>query len=376
MRCVKRHNFMLDKYIYEIALNKIPSVGPVLAKLLMSYCGGAQGVFAEKKSQLLRIPHIGDKIAAHILAADPETLAQTELHFIEKNNIVVLSYRDEGYPQRLLEYDDAPLLLYYKGKADLNAARTIAIIGTRKPSEYGKTQTEKLIHDLKVFNPLIVSGLAYGIDTKAHQVALTEDLATVGVLGHGLDRLYPAQNKRLARDMLNSQGGLLTEFTSGTKPDAVNFPMRNRIIAALSDVIVVMESAQSGGSIITAELANSYHKDVFAFPGKITDTYSQGCNKLIKQHKASLIESATDIAYIMRWDTGKTEQTIQPKLFLDLQPEEQLIYDYLKEKTEEQFDNLHASIDLSIGQLSSLLLTMEFSGIVKSLPGKRYMLIT
>lgn len=365
---------MLDKHMFEIALNKIPSVGPVLAKLLISYSGGAEAVFKEKKSNLLRIPHIGEKIASHILKADPEKLARTELLFIDKNDIQVLSYTNPAYPQRLLEYEDSPLLLYYKGDADLNASRTVAIIGTRKPTEYGKMQVEKLTQELTPFKPVIISGLAYGIDTKAHQSALADGLSTIGILGHGLDRLYPAQNKKLATQMLHTTGGLLTEFTSGTKPDAVNFPMRNRIIAALSDVVVVIESAETGGSIITAELANSYHKDVFAFPGKISDTYSQGCNKLIKQHKASLIESAADIGYIMRWEAGET--AIQPTLFLDLQPDEQLIYDYLKDNPEVQFDHLHMKIDLPIGQLSSLLLTMEFSGIVKSLPGKRYMLVS
>jgi len=230
------------------------------------------------------------------------------------------------------------------------------------------------VSELVPFDPIIISGLAYGIDTAAHRTALQSQLQTIGVLGHGLDRLYPAQNKRLAREMI-SAGGLLTEFPSGTKPDAVNFPMRNRIIAALSDVIVVVESGQSGGSIITAEIANNYHKDVFAFPGKITDSTSIGCNKLIKQHKASLIESASDIAYIMRWEQASTLQSIQPKLFLDLEENEHEIYNFLKTAHDVSFDQLHSGIDLPIGQLSSILLNMEFRGIIKSLPGKRYMLV-
>jgi len=366
---------ILDKYTYEIALNKIPAVGPVIAKQLISYCGGAKEVFSQRKSKLLRIPHVGEKIANHILNAIPEKLAAAEISFIQKNNIQVLSYTDNKYPQRLLEYDDAPLLLFFKGNIDLNHHRTIAIIGTRKPTEYGKAQVQKLVKELIPFEPIIVSGLAYGIDTAAHRAALQAKLQTIGILGHGLDRLYPAQNKRLAKEMI-SAGGLLTEFPSGTRPDAVNFPMRNRIIAALSDVIVVVESGQSGGSIITAEIANNYHKDVFAFPGKITDKVSMGCNKLIKQHKASLIESAADIAYIMRWEQASESQIIQPKLFLELEENEQMIYDFLKTESEVSFDHLHATTHFPIGQLSSILLSMEFGGIVKSLPGKRYMLVT
>lgn len=365
---------MLDKYAYEIALGKIPLVGPVVAKTLMSYCGGAEQVFQQKKSQLLKIPQIGDKIATNILHAEPSRLAKEELAFIEKHNIQVISYLDDTYPQRLLQYEQSPLLLFFKGQLDLNAPRHVAIIGTRKPSNYGKAQVEKLVNDLIKYKPTIISGLAYGIDTCAHRAAVKDGLPTVGVLGHGLDRLYPAQNKRLAQDMLDC-GGLLTEFPSGTNPDAVNFPMRNRIIAALADVVVVVESGFKGGSVITAEFANAYHKDVFAFPGKTTDKTSAGCNKLIKQHKASLIESAADIAYIMRWEESAHTQAVQPKLFLDLTDKEQCIYDYLTDKTDSSFDEIHVDMPFAIGQLSSLLLEMEFKGVVRSLPGKRYVLV-
>jgi len=363
---------MKNKHLYEIALGKVPLVGPVVAKTLISYCGGAQAVFEEKRSRLLKIPNVGDKIITNLRKSDPKALAEAEIEFIDKHGVTVLSYMDDAYPQRLLQQEDAPLLLFLKGDIDLNRQKHIAIIGTRKPTEYGRLQVEQLVKGLSIYEPTIISGLAYGIDTAAHKSSVQNQLSTIGVLGHGLDRIYPAQNRKLAAEMIQTQGGLLTEFPSGTNPDAPNFPMRNRIIAALSDVVIVIESAKRGGSIITAEFANAYHKDVFAVPGRLGDDRSEGCNRLIKQHKAALIESADDVAYILRWDEKDKVKDIQQSLFIEMTEQERKIFDYLVEKGEGRLDKMHLDMELTLSALSTSLLEMEFSGLVKSLPGKRY----
>ena len=363
---------MNNTLLFELALCKIPHVGPIIAKALISYCGSAESVFNARKSQLVKIPNIGLKTAEQILKANPEKLAKQELSFIEKNNIQVIRYLDSTYPKRLLQFDYSPLILYANGDLDLNRHRHVAIIGTRKPTDYGKRMTQELVSDLKDYNVSIISGLAYGIDTIAHRHAVKNNIHNIGVLGHGLDRLYPAQNKSLAKDIIKN-GGLITEFPSTTKPDAVNFPMRNRIIAALADAVVVVESGSKGGSIITANFANQYHKDVFAFPGKITDKASEGCNNLIKQHKASLIQSAKDIAYIMRWEPeNNLQQSKQASLFLDLTVEEKIVVDQLRESKGSHLDDLHISLCMPLGKLAGLLLTLECAGVVRSLPGKRY----
>lgn len=359
---------MNNELLYLIALNKIPKIGPKTSRLLISYCGGAQAVFESRPSALIKIPHIGEKLAHHIKKSDPESLAQPEIAFAEKNNIQIISYRNPKYPQRLLNFEASPSLLYFKGNADLNAKRMIAFVGTRNASQYGKMMCEKIVHELGPFEPIIVSGLAYGIDAISHKCALKEGLHTIGILGHGLDRIYPSQNKSVAKSMID-QGGLLTEFPSNTKPDREHFPMRNRIIAAISDVVIIIESAKKGGSIITAEIANQYNKDVFAVPGKITDQYSEGCNNLIKQHKAHLIQSAADISYITRWEDDETKQG---QLFVDLNPAEQDIYDFIKKQGGASLDQIFQATNKTLSECSSNLLAMEFKSVVKSLPGKRY----
>lgn len=357
---------------YLIALSKTPLVGAVTAKSLIGYCGGIKNVFDASHKELMNVPGIGNKITQNIKNSNVDALALPELKFIKKNKVRCYTYLDEGYPNRLKQYDDSPLTLYYKGAADLNHHRIVSIIGTRKPTNYGKIQCEKLVQGLKHLDVLILSGLAHGIDSCAHSASVQNQIPTVGVLGHGLDRVYPAANRKLAERMIEN-GGLLTEFTSGTNPDRENFPMRNRIIAGMSDAVVIVESGKSGGSVITAAYANAYYKDVFAFPGKVTDDYSLGCNKLIKEHKASLIESAQDIKYVMRWDE-KEKSVIQTDLFLELNDEEKIVYQLLKDHKEMQLDQMHYASKLPLNKLSSLLLQMEFKGILKTLPGKRYVL--
>ncbi|MBC7886069.1 MAG: DNA-protecting protein DprA, partial [Saprospiraceae bacterium] len=277
--------------LYLIALTKLPKVGPVIAKNLISYCGGVEEVFKVGKKSLLKIPGIGQAVTENFDTVGAMKLAEKEMKFIEKNHINVLSYLDEDYPKRLSNFDSSPVILYYKGNVNLNHHRTVAIVGTRRPSEYGKIMCDRIIEGLLSYNVLLVSGLAFGVDAAAHRKCVETGIPTLGILGHGLDIIYPSEHKALSKKMIEN-GGVLTEFPSETKPDRENFPMRNRIIASISDVVVVIESKRKGGSIITAEFANEYNKDVFAVPGSVTDELSEGCNKLIKQNKAHLIESA------------------------------------------------------------------------------------
>ena len=275
---------------YQIALTLIPGVGDVLAKNLISYCGSAEEVFKQKKAQLFKIPDIGPVIAESIVKFNSFKRAEEEIKFIEKYKIQPLFYLDKTYPERLKQCYDSPPLLYYKGNVELNQTKILAIVGTRKASDYGKAITEEIISGLSQEGILIISGLAYGIDIYAHKAALKNNLNTIGVVGHGLDTIYPAIHKPVAEKMIN-QGGILTEFMSKTKMSPENFPARNRIVAGISDAVLIVEAAEKGGALITAEIANSYNRDVFAIPGRSIDTVSRGCNYLIKSNKAALVES-------------------------------------------------------------------------------------
>jgi DNA processing protein len=365
----------MSELLHKIAITQIPKVGPVLIKNLISYCGGLEAVFEEKKSNLEKIPGIGPIAAKNISNADNTKRAEQEIKFIERNNIKPYFYLDDNYPHRLKHFPDAPTLLYYKGTDCLNSHRTVGIVGTRKPTEKGKIVCEQLVQGLQKYNTSIISGLAYGIDSCAHRQATQIGIPNIGVLGHGLDMIYPATNRKLASQMIEN-GGILSEFISGTKPDFTNFPQRNRVIAMLSDAIVVVESAKKGGSIISAEFGLQYHKDVFAIPGRVTDEMSSGCNKLIKQNRAALLESADDIGYIMNWEeSSETNKNKQASLFVELSSEEQEIVSLLRKEKEMALDKLHYSTGIPLSNLSSILLNLEFSGIVKPLPGKKYILL-
>lgn len=360
-------------YLYLIALTKVPKVGPVIAKNLISYCGSAEAVFAESKKNLLKIPGVGLSLADSFEPSGYLKEAEKELKFAEKNNVRLLSYMDRDYPVRLLNFDSSPIILYFKGNADLNHYRTVAIVGTRQPSEYGRIMCDRIIEGLVPYNVLLVSGLAYGIDAAAHRKCIETGIPTLGVLGHGLDRYYPAEHKSVAIKM-QEKGGIISEFTSGTLPDRENFPMRNRIIAAISDVVIVIESKRKGGSIITAEFANEFNKDVFALPGPVTEELSEGCNKLIKQNKAHLIESAGDIAYIMRWEEIDAGKVIQKQLFVELDSDERRMVSIIKDIKEISIDALTYKMSLAPSEVAAILLGLEFKGVVKSLPGKKYIL--
>ncbi|MGB1120828.1 MAG: DNA-processing protein DprA [Saprospiraceae bacterium] len=364
---------MSNDLIYRIAISKIPKVGAVTARTLIGYCGSVENVFRAKKKDLLKIPNIGETIARNILSQDVLRQAAAEIEFIEKYKIQPIFYLDKNYPARLKHYNDAPLMLFYKGTSDLNHVRIVGIVGTRKPSERGKAICEEIVEDLKPYNVVIISGLAYGIDITAHRKSVDLGIETIGTLGHGLDRIYPAAHKKTAEKMVKC-GGLLTEFTSGTQPHHTNFPARNRIIAGLSDVLIVVETARSGGSMITAKMANDYNKDVFAIPGRVKDKKSEGCNLLIKSHRANLMDSVEDIKYIMRWETEEPKAQ-QRSLFVELSEIERKIVEALRGKESVPIDDLVFYLKLSPSVLSINLLNLEFQGVIKTLPGKRYMLI-
>lgn len=366
---------VMNDLIYKVALTKIPLVGAVTAKVLVSYCGGAREVFEAKKTDLLKIPNVGEAIATNILDKKVMEDAEEELRFIEDNGVRPLFYLHKDFPQRLRNLSDAPIMLYYRGPADLNSRRTIGIIGTRTPTPHGLSVCEELVEGLVPYKPLIISGLAYGIDVAAHKKSLDLGLETVAVLGHGLARIYPAQHKKVAMEMAE-RGGLVTEFASHVGPERENFPMRNRIVAGLCDAIIVVETALKGGSIITVQQANGYSRDVFAVPGRVKDKFSQGCNYLIKKSMAMLVESAEDVMATLRWSRADNGQSVpvQAKLFDELSDAEKLVVDTIQAAEEIGVDELSYATKIGQGELASWLLSLEFKGIVRSLPGKRYVL--
>jgi DNA processing protein len=364
-----------NELLYQLALSLTPNIGPVQTKILVEHLGTASAVFKAKTSLLKNIEGIGEIRASSIRKFNQFQEAEEEIKFIEKYKITPLFITDPGYPKRLLNCYDPPGLLFYKGNADLNSSRVIAVVGTRNNTDYGKQVTETLIKDLAASNVLVVSGLAYGIDAVAHKTALKNNLSTVGVLAHGLDQVYPSQHSTMAREMLK-QGGLLTEFRSKTNPDKHNFPSRNRIVAGMSDATIVIETGIKGGSMITAELANSYNKDVFAYPGKVTDTKSAGCNFLIRQNKALLLTDATELLQMIGWEEKKqkTKTKQQKELFIDLTKEERIVVDILKEKEAVHIDEINLKSSLSSSSVAAAILGLELQNVVVSLPGKLYQL--
>lgn len=355
-----------------VALHFTPGIGDFLVKQLVSYCGSAEQVFKTPKAKLLKIPGVGEISATAIKNGDTFHDAEKEFKKAEREDVELIFYSDKKYPHRLKTIEDAPALLYYKGNQNLNTAKAVGIVGTRQATEYGKEMVARICQELVPHQPIIISGLAYGIDIHAHKAALKNNLPTIGVMGSGMDVIYPAVHKETAKKML-SQGALLTENRFGTKPDAHNFPARNRIIAGMCDALIVVEAAEKGGALITADIANGYNKDVFAVPGNLGQTYSEGCNKLIKTNRANLFASVKDLEYIMNW-SAETSATTQTTLDLTVySPEEQTVLRILKERNAPvMIDELSFKSSLPPGQLASLLLTLEFKNAVKSLPGKMF----
>ncbi len=360
--------------LHQVGLTYIKNIGATLAKSLVSYFGNAEAIFNAPKAKLMKVPGIGEKTVSQMDLATVLTKAEAELKYIEKNNIDVLFYTDSRYPKRLKNCNDSPVLLYSKGNANLNMPRVISIVGTRNATEYGKQLCKQLIEELAPYNILVVSGLALGIDVAAHKDCLKYSVPTVGVLGHGLDRMYPGQNRSTAEKMVEN-GGLLSEYPSGTIPDRENFPQRNRIVAGMADATIVIEAGIKGGALITAEIANSYNRDVFAFPGRVGDDYSEGCNFLIRNNKAALLTGAADLAYSLGWEKPGngghvTEQLTLP---IDLSAEEQLIFSILQQhKGAIGIDDLSIKTQMPTSVLAMNLLNMEMQGFLRSMPGKMY----
>ncbi|MBK7130125.1 MAG: DNA-protecting protein DprA [Crocinitomicaceae bacterium] len=363
----------MEKRIFEIGLSLLNGVGPVKAKALVAHAGSAEAVFKESIRALSKIEGIGTITLRGLNRDECLLRAEKELSFIEKFQIGYYYYQDENYPAKLKFCDDSPIVLFSKGNVNFNH-RNIAVVGTRKATNYGKTIVKDLVAQLKEYDVQIVSGLAYGIDIEAHRACLHHEMPTLAVLGHGLDLIYPAAHKNTAKQMLQN-GGLITEFVSNSPGDTSNFPKRNRVVAGLCAATIVVESALSGGSLITAHLANDYNRDVFAFPGNVDQEYSKGCNYLIQQDKAHLITSAADLVRIMGWEEKEISAPVQPQLFPELSDEEDKIVGYLREKSETDIDNLSFGVQMTHGSLSMHLFNLELKGLVRCAPGKRYSLL-
>ncbi|WP_295773229.1 DNA-processing protein DprA [uncultured Mucilaginibacter sp.] len=361
---------------HQIALSLIKGIGPTLSKSLLAYFGSADEVFNGSVQRFKRVPGIGHKTIESLNLNAALDQATQEIQFVEKNGIDVIFYTDDRYPKKLKNCNDAPILLYSKGNADLNNQRVVSIVGTRNATDYGRQLCKELLENLQQYGVLVVSGLALGIDVAAHKESLRLNLPTIGVLGHSLDRLYPSQNRGVADKMILN-GGLLSEYPSGTKPDRENFPQRNRIVAGMADVTVVVEAGIKGGALITAEIANSYNRDVFAFPGRVNDTYSEGCNFLIRNHKAGLLSCAADLAYLMGWDVQLDSKPSAKQFMLpiDLSEQEQAIWHMLQNSTVPvAIDDLSIKLNMPVSALAMNLLNMEMQGYINARPGKTYVI--
>ena len=371
-----------QEILYTMALTRVPNINLQNLHILLDELGSATAVFEHRKDVLDILPQANKKLLDALALMEIQIpRAEEELKFTQKNNIQCLCLKDDAYPIRMRECPDAPLLVYYKGSANLNARHVLAIVGTRQITEYGKDLCMHFVRDLGQMCPdaLIISGLAYGVDIHAQRAALDNGLNTVGVVAHGLDQIYPRAHQETARKMLG-QGGLLTEFMSRTNPDKKNFVQRNRIVAGISDCAIIVESALKGGSLITAEIADSYHRDVFAFPGRVNDNCSKGCNELIRSNRAQLIGSAEDFIQSMGWESEvkRKEQLgigIQQQIFLDLSEDEQKIVNCLQKVDNKQINIISVETGISIGLLSSLLFNLEMKGVVKMMNGGMYRLL-
>ncbi|MDR2690732.1 MAG: DNA-processing protein DprA [Dysgonamonadaceae bacterium] len=365
--------------LYQIGITLVKGIGNITAKQIIDHLDDVSLVFTEQKRLLERVPGLSRRIIAEIRRPEVLKRAEQEVRFIEKNKIMPLFITSPAYPKRLRECADSPVMLYYRGNADLNAAKVISVVGTKNASAYGRDMTEQLVRGVKEKFPdtLVISGLAYGIDICAHRAALQENVATVGVLAHGLDRIYPHVHRSTAVEMLN-KGGLLTDFMSETNPDRQNFVKRNRIIAGIADCTIVVESAEKSGALITAGIADSYNRDLFAYPGKAEDRYSAGCNSLIKYRKAALVTSAQDVFREMNWDAetqSAARPAVQRSLFTDLNTEEKTVFDLLSKAKNLQMNSLAIELNWPVGQLSGVLFELEMKGIIRCKPGGVYGLV-
>lgn len=360
---------------YTLALQRVPNLGDTSAKKLILKVGSAEGVFKEKKTNLLKVDGVGQFKIKELSEKIQLDQADEELRFIEKEKLDWVYFKDSKYPENLKHCNDAPILFFQKGNIGLKNKKIISIVGTRKATTYGKGFCEKLIEDLAPLQPIIVSGFAYGIDITAHKAAIDQNLQTIACLAHGMNQIYPKSHKKY-QSSVEENGGFITEFWSTDVFDRNNFLKRNRIIAGIAQATIVIESSEKGGSLVTADIANSYNRDVFAVPGRALDINSMGCNNLIKTQQAHLLSSAADLIYLLGWEIeNKKNITQQTKLFIELTEDEKKVYQFLKEHPKEMLDSLAIACNLPTYTLSSLLLNLELKGLIKPLPGKTYVTI-
>ncbi len=355
-----------------LALQHVPKIGDITAKKLITHCGSAEAVFKEKKNNLLKIDGIGTNILNELFDTYHFKEAEKEIKFIRENNIICLFFKDDEYPDKLKHCIDSPILLFKSGNINLKQQRIISIVGTRKITTSGIAFCNNLIETLAPFNPVIVSGFAYGTDITAQKAAIKHNLQTIGCLAHGLNQVYPKVHKKYVAEV-EKHGGFFTEFWSTSNPDRENFLKRNRIIAGLSEATIVIESAEKGGSLVTADIANSYNREVFAVPGRTTDSQSVGCNNLIKFQKAHLLSNPLDVAYMLNWQLeDKLKPVVQKQLFVDLNDDEKVIYNYLKQNDKQLLDVIALECKIPIFKTASILLNMELKGVIRPLPGKLF----
>lgn len=360
-----------DQLLYTLALQHIPKIGDMKAKKLIQHCGTAQMVLNEKPQRLLMIDGIGKLSIEDFRNPSYLKAAEAELQFIKDNGIRCLYFKDEDYPDKLKHCIDGPVLLFQVGNIDLKGRHIISIVGARKITNSGIAFCERLVEELAVFNPVIVSGFAYGTDITAQKAAMDHNLQTIGCLAHGFNQIYPKSHKRYMASV-KANGGFFTDFWSTDAFDRTNFLKRNRIIAGLSEATIVIESAEKGGSLVTADIANSYNREVFAVPGRPTDLQSVGCNNLVKQQKAHLLSTPMDVPYILNWSMDQKPSAVQKQLFVELDGEEKKVYDYLKEHDKQLLDSIALACQLPIFKIAGILLNMELKGVVRPLPGKLF----
>ena len=360
-----------EKLLAVLRLQATKNVGDILAKKLITAVGSVENVFKEKPHVLHKINGIGTQVTQHLFDKNNLKRAEEELNYIQQNNIAFSYFLEDDYPQNLKHCVDAPILIFKDGNLNLNNDKIISIVGTRNMSSYGRDFCNQLIEDLKEYNPIIVSGFAYGVDICAHKASIKNNLQTIAVLAHGLEEIYPKTHKKYIHEV-NNNGGFMTEFWHDEQPMRENFLKRNRIVAGISKATIIIESAEKGGSLVTADIANSYNRDVFALSGRATDIYSKGCNNLIKNNQAHLLTSAEDIVKMLNWDIRQAAVPKQEKLFVELNSSEQKIYDYLQQNGKQLLDDIAINCELPIYQLSSILIQLELKGVVKPLPGKMF----
>jgi DNA processing protein len=361
--------------LYILALQNVAGVGDTTAKKLINHCGSAEAVFKEKRDNLLKIDGIGSITISDLFSKSHFERAENELQFIKSENIKSHYFTSETYPERLKHCIDSPILLFEGGNINLNKKHIISIVGTRKITTSGIAFCEKLVEELAIYNPVIVSGFAYGTDITAHKAAIKNNLQTVGCLAHGLNQIYPKVHKKYMTEVEHN-GGFFTDFWSTDSFDRNNFLKRNRIIAGISEATIVIESAEKGGSLVTADIANSYNRDVFAVPGRTTDSQSIGCNNLIKQQRAHLLSTPLDVPYLLNWQLEDLKQpAIQKQLFVELDDNEKVVYNYLKDNEKQMLDIIALNCNMPTYKLAGLLLNMELKGIIRPLPGKLFEVI-